>query len=1007
MPTVTPSPGVRAHLGARLSAMSRWGQVAGSFGGVFAAYCLYWLFAVPLIEPSVEQTLAIRASEEEILAARQAPSARKLAMSKYFPPGSWELDNPAIWESAQTLLLFKTPQPLPDGRLRLESCTLLFFPNGRRQADESETKPIIMQAPGGAELKFDQPVELKNVDVSKRQLDEGDLKGPITIHRAPSRPGAADDLLITTRDIKLKKDRMWTKEPVQFRLGRSNGSGREMEIQLAPSEGSAPAKGFSSGGVRLLELKRDVVMVLEMGSGPLAAGAPAGIKKDQDESPIKITCQGPFQYDVPRQIASFHDNVDVVRLANGPSDNLSCALLNVVFEPHGGKPLAGQPATPTGAEGQASKMQVRVIEARGDPVIARSPAQSIYVRCRGIDYYPAPVGATGRLVALGPGLMQGKLPDNMLGQCQVRWTREFRFEPIDGQNVASLRGKAEVGFGPMGQISADEIYAWLTPKPKSNSGAAASGDWQLERVLAQEAAPGKASPGLLPPPGVKIVSSQLTGTTRKLEAWVDRPQILADQPPPTDAAPPPLRPAPRPQQNSGQRFGVRGGLMRIKLIPEGEQFAVSSVTVENEARLEEISPPKPGEKPLVVEGDRLHVDQANTEETHVTVNGKPGFIEAGGLTLRGGTIDMEKHTNRLWIDGPGRLTMPMTQDLDGRPISQPQNLDITWQKRMDFAGQSAVFLGDVQARSQHQFLSTDKLEAVLSRSVELANPNPAARTRPEEKPQLVSVRCYGRAYLESRQFDERGTQTTFDRMEALDLSIDKITGAINGRGPGWVTHVAPGSDPTTDRPGAPPRDRDRAREKNRADAKLADINRTDRELNYLNVQFHHSITGNLFRREITFGDLTKTVSGPVPNWEAKLDPENPANLGPNGLVMDAKTLTVREMNAGAKGTRGWMELEAIGNVLGEGQQFTARGHRITYSEQKDLLILSGDGRSPASIFYEKGDEKIVGGQRIEFKADSINYSIALRHVQTSGTQSIGGAMPSKTDSAKKNPLGIK
>ena len=998
MPSATPSPRVRAQIGSRLSAMSRWRQAGGSFVAVFVTYCLYWLFAVPLIEPSVEQTPAVRANEEEILAARQAPSARKLAMSKYFPPGSWELENPAIWESAQTLLLFKTPQPLPDGRLKLESCTLLFFPNGRRQGDESEAQPIIMQAPGGATLKFDQPIELKNVDVSKRQLDEGDLKGPITIHRSPSRPGAADDLLITTRDIKMQKDRMWTIEPVQFRLGRSNGSGREMEIQLASSEGPAPAKGFSSGGVRMLTLKREVVMMLELGSGPLAAGAPVGIKKDQDESPIKITCQGPFQYDVPRQIASFHDNVDVIRLASGPSDNLSCALLNVVFESHGDKPPAGQSAAPPGTAGQASKMQVRVIEARGDPVIARSPAQSIYVRCRGIDYYPAPVGATGRLVALGPGVMQGKLPDNMLGRYQVSWAREFRFEPIDGQNVASLRGKAEVGFGQMGQIAADEIYAWLTPKVKPAGNTAASGNWQLERVLAQEAATEKPSPGLLPPPGVKIVSPQLTGTTRKLEAWVDRPQILADQPPPTDVAPPPPRPAPRPQQSAGQRFSVRGGLMRIKLIPEGEQFAVSAVTVENQARLEEISPPKPGEKPLVVEGDRLHVDQANTEETHVTVNGMPGYIEAGGLTLRGAAIDMEKHTNRLWVDGPGRLTMPMTQDLDGRPIAQPQNLDITWQKRMDFAGQNAVFLGDVQAKSQHQFLSTDKLEAVLNRIVDFANPTPDARTRPEDKPQLVSVRCYGRAYLESRQFDERGTQTTFDRMEALDLSIDKITGAINGRGPGWVTHVAPGSGPTTDRPGAPPRDRERARETNRTDA-----NRADKELNYLNVQFQQSITGNLFRREITFGDSTKTVSGPVPNWDAKLDPENPASLGPNGLVMDAKTLTVREMNAGAKGTRGWMELEAIGNVLGEGQQFTARGHRITYSEQKDLLILSGDGRSPAEIFYEK----IAGAQRIEFKGDSITYSIAMRHAQVSGTQSFGGAMPAKTGSTKKNPLSIK
>src|SRR4029077_13989031 len=130
-----------------------------------------------------------------------------------------------------------------------------------------------------------------------------------------------------------------------------------------------------------------------------------------------------------------------------------------------------------------------------------------------------------------------------------------------------------------------------------------------------------------------------------------------------------------------------------------------------------------------------------------------------------------------------------------------------------------------------------------------------------------------------------------------------------------------------------------------------------------NVQFQRSMVGNLNRREMTFGEPTKATYGPVPHWEAKLNPDEPASLGPQGLVLDARTLTVRQMPARGREGRAWIELEAIGNVLAENSQFTARGDRLSYSEEKDQVILRGDARSPAELFQE--DEN--GGPRKEFK----------------------------------------
>ena len=425
---------------------------------------------------------------------------------------------------------------------------------------------------------------------------------------------------------------------------------------------------------------------------------------------------------------------------------------------------------------------------------------------------------------------------------------------------------------------------------------------------------------------------------------------------------------------------MRAGGIQVKLIPDGQQFAVTNITLDTRAHLEELTP-RPGEKPMVVAGDRLHVAGANTEQTHVTVIGKLAHIEATGVDLLGETIELEKHTNRLWVNGPGRMLMPMTQDLDGKPLEQPQTVEIKWAGRMAFQGNTVVFERDVRVTSQQQLLTTQKLEATLSQPIDFAHAGaaglPRRGGRPEDGPQLAQIRCIGEAFLSSRELDLRGQQTSFTEMQLFDLSIDRVSGAVAVRGPGWLRRVAratatgprpglPGQPPANAAPKAPPKG-----------------------LTYLHVTFQHSITGNLNQRELTFGEPTKTVYAPVDDWNARLNPEEPASLGPEGMVMDAKQLTVREMPARDKNQKNWFELVAVGNVLVEGTQFVALGHRATYSQDKDQLVLEGDGRSPAEISYAS----VGGGARNEAKANRIVYAIALQHVVISGAQSMGLDVP--------------
>src|SRR5260221_12693318 len=112
MAIASASPPLKTTLSGRFTRMARTGQVASSFVAVFMAYWLYGLIVGPLIEPNVEQEPIVQASDEDIQQAREQNNSRAKALSKYFPPGSWELNQPGIWEREQNQLLFKDPQGL-------------------------------------------------------------------------------------------------------------------------------------------------------------------------------------------------------------------------------------------------------------------------------------------------------------------------------------------------------------------------------------------------------------------------------------------------------------------------------------------------------------------------------------------------------------------------------------------------------------------------------------------------------------------------------------------------------------------------------------------------------------------------------------------------------------------------------------------------------------------------------------------------------------------------------
>lgn len=420
----------------------------------------------------------------------------------------------------------------------------------------------------------------------------------------------------------------------------------------------------------------------------------------------------------------------------------------------------------------------------------------------------------------------------------------------------------------------------------------------------------------------------------------------------------------------GQHFAVTGALLRAQVLVSDTTTELSELMIEGNVRLRETRTEQSDELPMIIEGDKLHVVDASQPHAAVTVTGRPAHFEARGLGLTGSNINLNRGTNRLWIDGPGQMDLPMTHDFEGRPIRNAGPLRVHWQDRMSFDGHAVRFEGSIVAAAQNQRLETETLETVFTEPIHFSQPQPRAQARPD----LHQIRCRGGVFLASRAEDEQG-QLSFERVEVDDLVINLVTGALNAGGPGRVTTVRRGSA-----------DLIQLRDAAQSDSEPEDdaAQTVDgKGLMFLRVTFQNSITGNVHRREMTFHDQVRTTYGPVASWDAVLPADDPDALGPRGVLLSCNRLSVTEMVTPLKNVRA-VELEASGNTLIEGSSFTARAGRVTFAEAKDLLVLEGNGRTDAELFRQQ----YPGGPMSKAAAQKILYWPSSNRLKVDGARSL-------------------
>jgi hypothetical protein len=595
------------------------------------------------------------------------------------------------------------------------------------------------------------------------------------------------------------------------------------------------------------------------------------------------------------------------------------------------------------------------------------------MEARKIDYCPGPPGDPGSLMAVGPGWL--RVESEQSPPAQARWQQWLRMRPDGAGHVVSISGDADVSIETRGRLAAAEMHLWLdvvknpaAPPRDPASGPDLSGV-RPSRMLAR---------GM-----VEADADQVSARTDRLELWFREqdPPPKPPSPPPTAVAAavpapqPAVQPPPPPAAPARARMTASAALVRGLVLLGPKAAELAEMSMEGQVKL--VEDPLPGaaaEPGVEIAGEQVQLSRPTRFDARAVVSGKPAIVRGRGLDLSGPLVEFDRGRNRVTVDGAGKLVLPMPSGggLDALAIAggprpqpaagEPGKLDVVWQGRLDFDGRTARFSDEVVAATPDTTVRAGIIDVVFDEPFDFGgNRRPPGGRQPD----VARVACGGGVKIESEAVDEAGEKSR-QRLFVRDLVVERASGEVSGTGPGRLTSTRVGGSPALGLPaaGGPPPVRPVAAAAGSG------------KLQYLGVDFQRGLKGNIHRRMMEFHQRVEAISGPVAGWEEMLDPHATGGL-PQGVVAIACDVLGVGQAAPLPGRqRNTIEIAAGGNVLVEGESFTARSARLSWSEAKDLLVFEGDGRSDAQLFRQLE----VGGQPSSASAGKILYWRGLNRV---------------------------
>lgn len=946
--------------------------------GVFLAYGLYAVCVVPFVEPHPSENLVAEESPTDASSTAADPYVREL--TPLFPEGSWELNHPKVLRSNQATILLQEFDQLDDGRLHVRPCTIVLY-ESKRKSDEAG--PTIMQAPQGAILAFDEPLDLASGKFGKPV--SGKLVGGIRIVRVGSK--ATEDLELVTSNVEISGKQIWTPDQVSFRIGNATGSGNGLLITRAESTAKKDVSSKLIEDLGTIEMQHVQQLSFVMEQDDLFDSFSANDTPTTSRGiPVKIEvgCQGPMIFDLIRMKATLEDQVTIARQEQGQRpDTLYASNLSMYFSR---RKIAAKDDK-TANESKPTLEMTRLV-AEGKPLIIDAKSKHAFLEGKRLEYdfvsrtlklFGSNPFASSKATAAPTSQVRLKSPKYQVASAAIEfhnnedrrkwelhaegagsfvgsldgrsevnasWSQQLSLVPRQSHQVLQLKGDAQVRTAEAGTIAADVIELWLRQVSKHTS-------TRLDGtpVIETTAIPIKLATQSTPGQSIKIESAYVSGALEGMEIF------FQPNPHPAPAGRgfrQSLQPSTTtsPQSAGGTqtklmntRYTVKGGALSAWVDPDTREL--HRMIVKGHSRILEQA--TAGQRPFQLEGSMIDLAfVGGVPVAHLT--GSPANIGSPELDVTGDRIEFDGTRNVIHIPGPGSLTIQTTREFLGelnpqstavnnvqqgssRAVSRPtvlQPIHVAWQQGLHFDGQVVGISGGVKANGEDLSFLTEDLKLTLAEVIDLSDLN-VGKVRPKLK--FVNARGSVSAAVKSR--DDRGTPKSFQQVSAQDLNVDFTSGDVVANGPGRISFTSP----------------DKLFPSIRPVPKATEMNAASAELSLLSVAFQTQLQGNMERHEVHLHENVRMWMGPSGDWHASVDPTERPMLRKDDVWMSCNELFVIESPSAAPTLeRKPIELLARGEAYVEGQLYAAKGHQIKYAQEKDMLTLEGDANRPAQLW---------------------------------------------------------
>jgi hypothetical protein len=645
----------------------------------------------------------------------------------------------------------------------------------------------------------------------------------------------------------------------------------------------------------------------------------------------------------------------------------------------------------------------------------------------------------GWLAAEGPGELI-IAASSAIEQFNVRWQKAMHMKPDGEEQWISLVGKTLIESKVRGFMTSDSLDVWLKPNTQATPTVATS-TMATPTVKNASTSIDRYLPDRLRALGnVTLATPQIHAAVNELKLWLVHapakgaapaseslslidsagnpmyqfigsptneaiPQSNRDPMNKTDAPAIAAMPSPiNPIADDRGPVNVEGSLLQSTVIVADKHSWIDSLTVDGPLKVFG-NPTATVPNPWNLVGQQLQLSTNPQGQANVQITGTPARIAMGESWLLGPVIRYDQTTGLIWMDQPGEFSVP-TSALNGldtgnagfQKASSLQWLKAPhckWQGRLIFDGSVANIEGDIEitgmfSPAENRFWSVEcgcqQMEIYLGAPVNMQAPKPGS-------PNLDRVVLKDSVDIRAAQNDNQGNRLSLERIVVPSLTYHLPKSQIVGSGPGWIRSWHLSSI-------------------NLGQMASASSVRTSpkQEIQGAHLNFRESMVAYMDRSEVVFEGKVELAAGPLPSWDHMIDINTMQRLKTDEMLLSCDLLKAYDtsglgprVSSFAPPSATW-EFQSLGNVRFAGKtdegDYSGSGYRVTYTQPKDLLVLEGDGRTPAHI----RKDPLPNSREQAFDADVISAAINVKTMATQEVRITRVGVEASRNSIQNNPL---